>query len=140
MCVNVIIIRGAQHAMAPKPSGFDNPRTTVMIHNDLEGPLPLRYHCKSRDDDLGDWTMPPNGTWSFKFRPSIFGNTLFFCSFRWEQELHYFDIYKQNRDREFAKFGCRKCQWKIYKNGPCKFNKKTKMFDVCLPWNSPDNN
>lgn len=133
MCVNVIR-SGAQNAIAP--SGFDNPKTTVVIYNDLGGLLPLQYHCKSKDDDLGNGTMVPNGSWSFKLRPNVFGNTLFFCSFRWGNELHYFDIYKQNRDREFAKFGCRRCEWKIHKNGPCKFNKETRMFDVCLPWNS----
>ncbi|KAH0904398.1 hypothetical protein HID58_043901 [Brassica napus] len=44
-------------------TGFDNPRTTVVIINDLEGSLPLRYHCKSKDDDLGDRTMAPRGSW-----------------------------------------------------------------------------
>ncbi|KAJ4886762.1 Plant self-incompatibility S1 protein [Raphanus sativus] len=45
-------------------TGFDNPRTTVVIINDLaDPPLPLRYHCKSRDDDLGDRTMAPRGSW-----------------------------------------------------------------------------
>lgn len=34
------------------PLGFDNPRTTVVIYNDLGGPVSLQYHCKSRDDDF----------------------------------------------------------------------------------------
>ncbi|CAN6886211.1 unnamed protein product [Brassica oleracea] len=34
------------------------------------------------------------------------------------------------RDREFEKFGCRQCEWKIGKNGPCKLNKSNGMFDV----------
>ncbi|CAF2078312.1 hypothetical protein Bca4012_090522 [Brassica carinata] len=116
-------------------TGFDNPRTTVVIINDLEGSLPLRYHCKSKDDDLGDRTMAPRGSWFFEFKPSIFGNTKFYCSFSWENELHYLDIYKQDRDRLFAEFGCRRCEWKIHKNGACKLNKDNGMFDVCLPWN-----
>ncbi|KAH0943554.1 hypothetical protein HID58_003191 [Brassica napus] len=53
----------------------------------------------------------------------------------WENELHYLDIYKQDRDRLFAEFGCRRCEWKIHKNGACKLNKDNGMFDVCLPWN-----
>ncbi|ESQ48237.1 hypothetical protein EUTSA_v10022192mg [Eutrema salsugineum] len=133
MCVSVRM-SGAENEIAP--SGFDNPKTTVVIDNDLGGSLPLRYHCKSKDDDLGDRTMAPGGSWFFRFRPSVFGNTKFSCSFAWGNELHYFDIYRQNRDREFAEFGCVRCEWKIRKNGPCKFNKDTKMFDVCLPWKS----
>ncbi|CDY22781.1 hypothetical protein HID58_029339 [Brassica napus] len=42
----------------------------------------------------------------------------------------------QKRDKEFEKFGCTHCEWKIRKNGPCKLNKINNMFDVCLPWNS----
>lgn len=111
-------------------------RTTVVIHNDLGGGLSLRYHCKSGDDDLGDRSLAPGGSWSFGFKTDIFGRTLFFCSFRWENESHYFDIYKQSRDKQYAKFGCTDCEWKIRKNGPCKLNKNTNMFDVCFPWNS----
>ncbi|CAL9221145.1 unnamed protein product [Arabidopsis halleri] len=135
MCISVTISRAQNDIITPS-SGFYNPRTTVVIYNDLGGHLPLRYHCKSKQDDLGDRTMAVNGTWSFEFRPSIFGRTLFFCGFRWDNELHWFDIYKQKRDKEFTKFGCRRCEWKIHKDGPCKLNKNTKMFDVCLPWNS----
>ncbi|KAJ0238445.1 S-protein [Hirschfeldia incana] len=116
-------------------TGFDNPRTTVKIINDLGGTLPLRYQCRSKDDDLGDRTMAPGGSWFFEFKPSVFGNTKFYCSFSWGNELHYFDIYTQNRDREFAEFGCIRCEWKIRTTGPCKLNKDNGMFDVCLPWN-----
>ncbi|KAL9291677.1 putative plant self-incompatibility S1 [Arabidopsis thaliana] len=137
MCVSVTKSQGQKDSIPPTPtSGFDNPRTTVVIYNDLGGHLPLRYHCKSKNDDLGDRTMAVNGTWSFEFRPSVFGGTLFFCGFIWDKELHWFDIYKQSRDREFAEFGCRRCEWKIRKDGPCKLNKNSNMFDVCLPWNS----
>ncbi|CAH8366722.1 unnamed protein product [Eruca vesicaria subsp. sativa] len=116
-------------------TGFDNPRTTVVIINDLGGSMPLRYHCNSKDDDLGDRTMPPSGSWFFEFKPSIFGNTKFYCTFSWGNELHYFDIYRYRRDRLFAEFGCIRCEWKIRKTGPCKLNKDSGMFDVCLPWN-----
>ncbi|KAJ4870478.1 Plant self-incompatibility protein S1 family [Raphanus sativus] len=132
MCI-CMTMSHAPNAIAP--NGFDNPQTTVVIINDLGGSLPLRYHCKSKDDDLGDQTMPPRGSWFFQFKPSVFGNTQFYCSFSWGNELHYFDIYRQDRDRLFAKFGCRRCEWKIHKNGACKLNKDNGMFDVCLPWN-----
>ncbi|KAG2290268.1 hypothetical protein Bca52824_049872 [Brassica carinata] len=110
--------------------------TTVVINNDLGSGLSLGYHCKSGDNDLGYGSLGVGGSWFFRFKPDIFGRTLFFCRFSWGNESHYFDIYKQKRDREFEKFGCTHCEWKIRKNGPCKLNKITNKFDVCLPWKS----
>ncbi|XP_018465320.1 S-protein homolog 2-like [Raphanus sativus] len=111
-------------------------KTTVVIHNDLGSGLSLGYHCKSGDNDLGYGRLGVGGSWFFRFKPDIFGRTLFFCRFSLGNESHYFDIYKQKRDREFEKFGCTYCEWKIRKNGPCKLNKITNKFDVCLPWKS----
>lgn len=111
-------------------------KTTVVINNDLGGGLALQYHCKSGDNDLGVRSLAPGGSWSFQFNPDIFGRTLYFCSFSWPNESHYFDIYIQKRDKEFEKFGCTNCSWKIRKNGPCKLNKNTNVYDVCFPWNS----
>ncbi|KAH0904391.1 hypothetical protein HID58_043894 [Brassica napus] len=91
--------------------------TTVVIHNNLEGGLSLGYHCKSGDDDLGYKSLAPGGSGSFDFNPDIFGRT-------------------QKRDREFEKFGCTQCEWRISKKGPCKLNKYNKMFDVCYPWDA----
>ncbi|KAG7625542.1 putative plant self-incompatibility S1 [Arabidopsis thaliana] len=108
--------------------------TSVVIYNDLGGGLPLRHHCKSREDDLGYQSLAPGRSWSFGFTPDIFGRTLFYCRFSWGAESHIFDIYKQSRDKEFQEFGCKKCEWKIRKNGPCKFYKKTGMFDHCYSW------
>ncbi|XP_010419454.1 PREDICTED: uncharacterized protein LOC104705174 [Camelina sativa] len=105
--------------------------TTVVIRNDLEGGLTLEHHCKSGDDDLGFGTLAPGESWSFGFKPDIFGRTLFFCKFSWENGSHYFEIYKQSRDKEFKEFGCRRCEWKIRKQGPCKLiNKTPKFFDL----------
>ncbi|CAN7112262.1 unnamed protein product [Brassica rapa subsp. narinosa] len=110
--------------------------TTVVIHNNLEGGLSLGYHCKSGDDDLGYKSLAPGGSGSFDFNPDIFGRTLFFCSFSWNSESHSFDIYSQKRDKEFEKFGCTQCEWRISKKGPCKLNKYSKMFDICYPWDA----
>ena len=111
-------------------------KTKVTIHNDIGGGLSLWYNCKSGNNNLGDRRLAPGGSWPFDFKPDVFGRTLFFCRFSWGNEWHHFDIYKQERDREFEKFGCRKCEWKIRKNGPCKLNKSNGMFDVCFPWNA----
>ncbi|KAL0899828.1 hypothetical protein Bca101_083789 [Brassica carinata] len=105
-------------------------KTKVTIHNDIGGGLPLWYNCKSGNNKLGDRKLAPGESWPFDFKPDIFGRTLFFCRFSWGNEWHHFDIYKHKRDREFEKFGCRQCEWKIRKSGPCKLNKNTGQFDA----------
>ncbi|CAN8270223.1 unnamed protein product [Cochlearia groenlandica] len=109
-------------------------KTTVSITNDLG--LPLRFYCKSADNNLGNHSLAPGGSWSFGFSPRVAGETLFFCNFSFGTESHYFDIYKQHRDRQYEIDGCTQCQWKIRKTGPCKKSRQTGLFTVCLPWKS----
>ncbi|CAN8267794.1 unnamed protein product [Cochlearia groenlandica] len=110
-------------------------KTTVVINNDLGDGLSLRYHCKSGNDNLGNRSLGQGESWSFRFKPDIFGRTLFFCSFSWGNESHYFNIYKQKRDKQYNEFGCTNCEWMIRKTGPCKRNRNSNLFDVCFPWN-----
>ncbi|KAL3729226.1 hypothetical protein ACJRO7_026346 [Eucalyptus globulus] len=104
-------------------------RTHVIINNSLPAGTTLTAHCKSKDDDLGIHYI--TSSWEFQFRPSLFGNTLYFCSFAWPNNFHWFDIYVQSRDSDH----CTTCSWKIFPTGPCRFNEKTTQYDVCLPWN-----
>ncbi|KAE9603870.1 hypothetical protein Lalb_Chr11g0065371 [Lupinus albus] len=41
-----------------------------------------------------------NSSFSFRFRPSVFAQTLFFCNFWWPRQpyLHYIDVYYQRHD------------------------------------------
>ncbi|CAA7052460.1 unnamed protein product [Microthlaspi erraticum] len=79
-------------------------KTTVVINNDLGGGLALQYHCKSGDNNLKAQSLAPGGSSSFRFNPDVFGRTLYFCSFSWQNESHYFDIYVQKRDKEFERW------------------------------------
>ncbi|KAF8080539.1 hypothetical protein N665_0936s0017 [Sinapis alba] len=54
----------------------------------------LPYHCKSNDDDFGEKSLQPGGSWSFSFKPQLFGKSLFFCSFALPNGRYYFDIYR----------------------------------------------
>lgn len=110
--------------------------TTVVIYNDLGGGLPLQYHCKSGDNDLGVRRLAPGDRGRLVLGQIFLVGLNISVVFSWGTESHYFDIYKQSRDKEFKEFGCSKCEWKIRRNGPCKLNKNTGMFDLCSPWNS----
>lgn len=123
------------HVHAPSYEGnWAFLKTTVEINNRLSGGLTLILHCKSEDHDLGVKTLAPNSSWSFKFRPNIFGTTLFYCYFRWGQESHWFDIYDDYRDGVRQGNPCIDCEWNIAQNRPCRFNQETNVFDLCYDW------
>ncbi|KAF7851536.1 hypothetical protein BT93_L3754 [Corymbia citriodora subsp. variegata] len=106
-------------------------KTNVKINNNLPAGTTLTVHCKSKNDDLG--TRHVKGSWGFSFTTHVFGVTLFYCSFKWPGQFHWFDIYVQNRDKE----ECHNCVWEILPNGPCRLNRETGRFDACYPWNPP---
>lgn len=101
--------------ISPIISGFIS-KATVNITNVLEPAMELRLHCKSKDDDLGPQVVGPGKSWSFRFRPMIFGSTLFFCRMEWagiDESPVYVDIFDGDRDT------CRLCCWNIHATGPC---------------------
>ncbi|KEH41974.1 leguminosin group486 secreted peptide [Medicago truncatula] len=103
----------------------------VNVTNYLLDNLDLTLHCKSKDDDLGVHLLHHGDNVRWGFGLNFFGETLFFCSFQWNDELHRFDIYRSDRD-----YGvCRSCNWYIFQSGPCRFNGDRS--DVCFSW---DNN
>ncbi|RDX82151.1 S-protein-like 2, partial [Mucuna pruriens] len=77
-------------------NGFALEKTHVYIKNSLG--VDLLIHCKSRDNDLGVQLLHPNDTFGFGFRVNLFGTTLFYCSFQWGNDFHWFDIFIANRD------------------------------------------
>jgi len=83
----------------------------VEIWNGLGPDVELLVHCKSGDDDVGAHLIHFNQSFSFDVLPNILLNTLYFCSFRFNNEVHWFDIYSYWRDF----FHCTEvdCSWKI---------------------------
>ena len=76
----------------------------------------ITVHCKSGDNDLGEHVLPFKGSYTFRFRPK--GNSLFYCSFAWQNQFKRFDIYVDKRDHKL----CRVCKWFIKEGGPCFWN------------------
>lgn len=105
---------------------FGNPKTRVIIQNMLSDGQYLSFHCKSKDDDLGEQALKGGETWGFSFRPNIWGSTLFHCQFWWPSlpSPHHFNIYQQGRDS-----WCQVCAWVIHDANPC-------IGSTCYSWNS----
>ena len=72
-----------------------NGKTHARVTNGLDGGLDLTRHYKSEDDDLGAQYLKLGETFEFSFKPMVFGNTQFYCTFRWQGACHWFDIYIQ---------------------------------------------
>ncbi|VFQ79228.1 unnamed protein product [Cuscuta campestris] len=58
-------------------------RKVVRIKSWMPGPYPLLAHCRSKSDDLGEWTMAWNAEQDISFKTNLYGTTLFWCDFKW---------------------------------------------------------
>ncbi|KAF3621051.1 putative DNA-directed RNA polymerases II and IV subunit 5A-like [Capsicum annuum] len=86
--------------------------------------ISIKFHCASKDNDLG-WHYPKVGDdFNFHFHPKDFWwiHTLFFCHFWWGKKEAVFDVY----NRHLARSHCsaqRKgalitfCYWKVQEDG-----------------------
>ncbi|AES75124.1 putative plant self-incompatibility S1 [Medicago truncatula] len=100
----------------------------VNVHNTLEGNLDMTLHCQSGDDDLGVHLLDPYEHFGWHFNISLFYTTLFYCSVKWNDELHHFDAFIANyRDRHRFVL-----DWYIKKEQPCVVSIGGK--DGCYPW------
>ncbi|CAH2071795.1 unnamed protein product [Thlaspi arvense] len=111
------------------------------IINSLGDGSTLNLHCNSTDDDLGLKLLAPNRSWSFYFRPNIWGSTVFSYHFTWPQrQSKQFNIYDDVRDGVYGVrqegIPCIYCFWDISKDGPCRLNEINNAFDICYDWNN----
>ena len=66
----------------------------VRITNNLNNKS-FDYHCKSRDDDLGNRTLQPKGQWEFTFGLDQLHPTFFYCYFAYEHFAATFDVFSK---------------------------------------------
>ncbi|KAK9288464.1 hypothetical protein L1049_016921 [Liquidambar formosana] len=105
----------------------------LRITNDLGRGSNPTLHRKSRDDDLGEHTLPYRGYFKFAFRPNFAGTTLYYCSFKWKGGFHYFDIYIELTHRDICGSSC---WWVVRPNGPCLRDSQTRQYDMCEKWHN----
>lgn len=112
---------------------FGHSKVHLVITN---GGVPnLAVHCKSKNNDLGFHSLGPGESFYFEFKPNVLlKSTLFFCSFQWPGQFHYFDVYVQPRDDDRCRHNC---LWSVGRDGMCLFNLDDGKYDICSPWNSP---
>ncbi|KAE9612776.1 putative plant self-incompatibility S1 [Lupinus albus] len=124
----LVTIFVTMHMMDGVESGF-LPRAEIAISNKIPK-LDLVFHCKDKSRDDGFHSLAPDQRYKFGFSIDVFLNhTLWFCSFQWFNEFHYFDIFSQKRDN------CRtNCEWIIHRKGPCRLVSEN-LTDLCYPWN-----
>ncbi|XVF81123.1 hypothetical protein PTKIN_Ptkin15bG0131100 [Pterospermum kingtungense] len=77
----------------------------------------LFLHCKSADDDLGIRNLTVGGEFSWKFKPRVFGKTLFWCYMAADKLGHAtFDVYWID-DNFFYMCNWKHCIWTAKDDG-----------------------
>ncbi|EOA34800.1 hypothetical protein CARUB_v10022377mg [Capsella rubella] len=105
-------------------------KTVVTITNNISPQAVLRVSCKSKDDDLGEHVLSSGQRFQWKFRPSVFRVTLFFCRFAWNNQVKRFDVYTPSRDQGH----CITCNWSIMADRLCLSGNLDKYYDRCYQW------
>nr|KJB26084.1 hypothetical protein B456_004G224300 [Gossypium raimondii] len=78
--------------------------------NDLSNNKTLLVHCKSRDDDLGIHNLTVGTEFYWKFRPRIFGGTLFWCYMAYDNLHAAFKVFWEDPSL-YAKCNYGDCYW-----------------------------
>jgi hypothetical protein len=65
-------------------------KVTVSVTNKLASNDQLGIDCKDKNYDFQFQTLHFGETYTFTFHPSLFGRSLYFCSFSWINGNHYF--------------------------------------------------
>uniref|UniRef100_A0A7N0TBD2 S-protein homolog n=1 Tax=Kalanchoe fedtschenkoi TaxID=63787 RepID=A0A7N0TBD2_KALFE len=107
---------------------------TVYIKHSMGQGVMVDVHCKSKQNDLGNHRLADGQWYRFKFRPNIWFTTFFWCDVSWNGRRQVFDAYN-GKDSYWncVALGC-DCPWKLTPDGPCFFNPKTQMCDICQGW------
>uniref|UniRef100_A0A7N0VG19 S-protein homolog n=1 Tax=Kalanchoe fedtschenkoi TaxID=63787 RepID=A0A7N0VG19_KALFE len=109
------------------------PKFTTIVENQMG--YPIRVHCKSKDNDMGEHILDNFGdVTQFSFRSNIFGKTRFWCDVLWEGLWKVYDAFVDRRDYYRCLHNDCKCHWGITPQGPCLYNVDTNKFDMCEPW------
>ncbi|KAK1425521.1 hypothetical protein QVD17_20874 [Tagetes erecta] len=83
----------------------------------------LRFHCKSKDDDLGEVTRNAGEAYSINFCVNMWSSTLYFCHFYLESKQRMFDVYAtvKKHDPDYCYtgqyFGKVECNWLVKEDG-----------------------
>ncbi|CAI0426584.1 unnamed protein product [Linum tenue] len=91
--------------------------THVHVVNEFGGGRVLTVHCKSRDDNMGTHWVGPNSEYEWRFRPSIFGNTLFWCHVWKGGSQIVYDAYYADDDKLYDRVYMDNSYWVVKDDG-----------------------
>ncbi|KAL6971162.1 hypothetical protein U1Q18_030842 [Sarracenia purpurea var. burkii] len=82
-------------------------------------PTPLRVRCQSKDTDFGTHTLNTNEEFYWRFKPSVFGVTLYFCHFYWGSKDRRFDVYSEKIQPDCLSENLKfvRCYWLVKPDG-----------------------
>ncbi|PKI36012.1 hypothetical protein CRG98_043587 [Punica granatum] len=93
----------------------------------------MTLHCQSKDNNLGQQTVPDGSEFGWDFSVNVEGTTLFFCDLGWQSVMDFhFDAYSFGRD--FVRCSGDKCLWIVAKEGIYGQNGKTGLWEYAYSW------
>ncbi|KAK9699457.1 hypothetical protein RND81_08G174900 [Saponaria officinalis] len=111
---------------------FDLGHVKVRVNNTLSNGKKLLIHCKSKDNDLSTVEVAHLHVYNFTISKSFWGDTSFFCDVFFGNEMHWFNVFNQQRDAEF----CHKtCYYEVRESKVCKYMKRfLDIVEDCYYW------
>ncbi|KAL3634187.1 hypothetical protein CASFOL_021241 [Castilleja foliolosa] len=76
---------------------------------------PLKFSCKSKDDNLGYHVLNIHQSYHFSFCENVLRTTLFFCNFQWGTKHRTFDVFNTKKVEKSCDRGM--CWWVAYQDG-----------------------
>ncbi|KAJ0666830.1 putative plant self-incompatibility S1 [Helianthus annuus] len=95
-------------------SCFFTPKWKVYITNAT--PDNIVVHVRSKDDDLGNHTLPSSGEYDFSFCDSFLGTSRFNGEFWWGQKYQILDVLARSKCQRFG-FRVYDCYWLVRPDG-----------------------
>ncbi|KAL9665206.1 hypothetical protein QQ045_020618 [Rhodiola kirilowii] len=128
----LLVAEVCQGQITPNGCALFFPKYTLSIQNLMEPANPIRVHCKSKNDDLGEHILIPGGSTSFSFRANQW--TFFWCDVFWNGKWVTYDAYQHDRDTDRCHSNRCNCKWAISSKGPCFWKKESQKYDLCVSW------
>ncbi|KMT12956.1 hypothetical protein BVRB_4g090380 [Beta vulgaris subsp. vulgaris] len=104
------------------------------MKNDLPGDLPVKIHCKSKDDDLGERKIEPHQTFRWRFTPNIFESTLYWCN-AWSKFGYVSSIVFSEKELFYQYCKYKDCTWSLTEQGLNVIDLKTNKPVLWRKWN-----
>ncbi|MCL7041713.1 hypothetical protein MKW94_000052 [Papaver nudicaule] len=95
-------------------------KKTVTVQNDIDPNIPLKIHCWSSEDDLGEHTLYYKQIFIWRFYVNFWGSTSFSCDSSWYDPangLMFKGFKAYNAKRDWVKHCVNDCRWSIRRDG-----------------------